>query len=352
MKPSELKSEIAKRFQAGIKRPLHVISSPGIGKTQIAGQAAKELGIGFKAIHAPLLQPEDYGFPVIGADKQDVRFIVSREKFPVVGADCPDKGIFLVDELPQADNSAQKILANLFQEREIHGQRLKDGWAIVSTGNRTTDRAGANRLLSHLKDRVTEVPLDPSLDDWTQWAIENGVKPEVIAFIRFRPALLSAFDPQAEKSPTPRAWVEGVSAALGITSPNLELATFTGDVGEGAAAEFCGFIKIFRELPSPDVIALNPLTAPVSDKPAVHYAVCGSLAHRATDANFGRFMQYVARLPREFSVLYVRDAIRCRQPSRGSDGKAKQCGKCSACAIQSSADFMKWASGDGAKLLS
>lgn len=333
MKPSELMSLVSMRIKGNIKRPLHVESSPGVGKTQIAAQVAASLGIGFKAIHAPLLQPEDYGFPVISADRSDVSFIVSKDKFPVVGSNCPDHGILLIDEMSQADNSAQKILANLLQEREIHGQRLKDGWTIVTTGNRTTDRAGANRILSHLGNRVTRIPLEASLDDWTNWALAHDIKTEVVAFIRFRPELLNEFDSQREVNPTPRAWSEGVSAALGVVEASMEFLVFSGDVGEGAAAEFCAFLKIFRKLPSPDAILVNPKGIEVPNDPATLYALCGALAHRTTADNFGRVMTYVSRMQPEFSVLFIRDAI-------------KRCP-----AIQSSADFISWASGPGAKLL-
>lgn len=333
MKPNDLKALIVSRFKAGIKRPVYVVSSPGTGKTQICAQVAKELGVGFMAIHAPLLQPEDYGFPVISKDRDNVSFIVSKDKFPIVGSNCPETGIFLIDELPQADNSAQKILANLVQEREIHGQRIKPGWTIVATGNNAADRSGAGRVLTHLMNRQTKIELEASLDDWTQWALANGVQTEVIAFIRFRPELLNAFDPHNEVNPTPRAWVEGVSAALGVVDQSAEFPVFKGDVGEGAAAEFVAFLKIFRKLPNPDVIILNPTKADVPNDPATLYALTGALAHKVTPANFGRVMQYVNRMPAEFSVLFIRDAIR-RTP-----------------AVQNTQEFITWASGPGRALL-
>jgi hypothetical protein len=334
MKPSEIKALITARFNAKITRPLHLESSPGVGKTQIAAQVAKELDVGFMVIHAPLLQPEDYGFPVISANKENVEFIVSKSKFPIEGSNCAESGIFLIDELSQADNSAQKILANLIQEREIHGQHIKPGWLIVTTGNRTTDRAGANRLLSHLKNRLTTIEMDASLDDWCNWAFSNGINTEVIAFLRFRPDLLNHFDPQADCNPTPRAWSEGVSAALGVVDSAHEFACFKGDVGEGAAAEFCAFLKIYRKLPSPDAILLNPNGVEVPNDPATLYALCGVLAYKTTGDNFGRVMTYVKRIPQEFSVLYVRDTIK-RKPD-----------------IQNTPEFTKWACSEGAKLLS
>lgn len=333
MKPSELKNLITSRIKAGVKRPVFVQSSPGLGKTQIAAQIARELEIDFKAIHAPLLQPEDYGFPVISADKSSVDFVVSREKFPLEGSTCGESGILLIDELSQCDASAQKILANLIQEREIHGKKIKAGWTIVATGNRLSDRAGANRVLSHLMNRQTLVTLDVSLDDWTLWALQNNVKSEVISFLRFRPELLSQFDPQCEVNATPRAWVEGVSAALGNIDSSLEFSVFSGDVGEGPASEFLAFLRVFRDLPSPDAILLNPDKVEVPNEPATLYALTGALSYRASKDNFGRLMTYVKRLPPEFSVLFVKDALR-KTPE-----------------IAKSNDFTAWAATDGAKLL-
>lgn len=333
MKPSEVKTLIKTRHEKNIKRPLLLESSPGLGKTQIAAQVAKELGIAFKAIHAPLLQPEDYGFPVISKDKTDVDFIVSKNKFPIEGSDSPESGIFLIDELSQSDNSAQKILANLIQEREIHGKRLKSGWSIIATGNRQSDRSGANRILGHLGNRVTRIPLEASLDDWTQWALNNGVSPEVVAFIRFKPDLLSNYEPSNEVNATPRAWCEGVSASLGVIPNELEFQVFSGDVGEGPASEFLAFLKIFRNLPSPDAILLDPKKSKVPTDTATLYALCGALAYRMTPQNFDRGLTYIRRLPPEFSVLFVRDSIAKNQE------------------IASTSSYIDWASKEGAELL-
>jgi hypothetical protein len=339
MNPTKLKNNIAARFNAGIKRPLHIVSSPGLGKTQIAKQAAKELGVACIVVHAPLMQPEDYGFPCISADKSNVNFIVSKEKFPLIGSDCPEKGILVIDELPQTDQSGQKILAQAIQEFEIHGKHFKPGWMIITTGNKSTDRAGASRLLSHLQNRVTEVELEASLDDWTQWALSNGVKTEVIAFIRFRPELLNQFNSQNTVNPTSRSWTEGVSAALGVIPADSEFESFKGDVGEGPAAEICGFLGIYRKLPSVDMILLNPSTTHVpaigSDEnaSATLYAICGALSNRASKDNFGTMMEYVKRIPPEFGVLFVKMAIK-KSP-----------------VIQESSEFIKWVSGEGGKLL-
>jgi hypothetical protein len=187
---------------------------------------------------------------------------------------------------------------------------MPDGWQVISTGNRQSDRAGANRVLSHLRNRETAYELETHLDDWTSWAINNNVKSEVVSFIRFRPNLLHDFDPQRDQNATPRAWVEGVSNVLGTVSPEAEYESFKGAVGEGAAAEFVGFMRIFRKLPNPDAILLNPTTSDVPHDPATLYALSGALAQRATESNFERVCTYSERMPPEFSVLTVSYAAR------------------------------------------
>jgi len=331
MRPSLIASTI--ESMVAVARAMHLEGKPGLGKTQIVRQVADTMGIGFMQLHAPLMQPEDYGMPVVNASRDGVTFVVPTEKFPIEGSNCPERGILLVDELPQADNSGQKILANLIQEREIHGKRLKKGWTIVSTGNRAADRAGANRILSHLRNRMTTLEFEPHLDDWCVWALENDVAPEVVSFIRFRPGLLCDFDPQRDINPTPRAWVEGVSPIIAKVPAEAEFECFKGAVGEGAAAEFVGFLNIFRKLPNPDAVLMNPDTADVPEDGATRYAISGAIAARATDANFERVLTYAKRLPAEFMVLVVRDAIRHNK------------------AIQNTKAFTQWAMKEGAKVL-
>lgn len=334
MRPTLLADTIKARIEAKIKRVNYIVGSPGLGKTQIVKQIADDLGIGFKVIHAPLKQPEDLGLPVVSMKRDSVKFIVPADDFPMEGTNCEEEGILLIDELPQADNGIQKVLANLMQERELHGQRLKDGWHIVATGNRAKDRAGANRILSHLMNRMTMLEFEPHLDDWCQWYMSQpDYSMEGISFLRFRPNLLSDFNPQLDVNPTPRAWVEGVFASMGKVPAEAEMEVFKGEVGEGAAAEFVGFLQIYRTLPDPDTILLNPDKAKVPSDPATLYALSGALAQRSSENNFDRVMAYANRMPPEFCVILVRTAA--QRDKKVAETKA----------------FRTWAIGPGAKLV-
>jgi hypothetical protein len=309
MRPTLLK-ETLKSLHAK-QRTVCIEGAPGGGKTTVVQETADELDKHYIERHIPTMLVEDFGVPDMMTSGTSFGYKLP-DWFPFKGSRYDDGrgGILCFDDRNQASADIQKVLANICQARNLHGVPMADGWQVISTGNRQSDRAGANRVLSHLRGRETVYEFETHLDDWTSWAIDHDVQPEVISFIRFRSGLLHDFDPQRDQNPTPRSWVEGVSDIMGLVSPEAEYETFRGAVGEGAAAEFTGYLRIFRKLPNPDGILLNPTAGEVPSDPATLYALSGSLAQRCTEANFDRACTYFERMPPEFSVLAVSYATR------------------------------------------
>ena len=308
MRASLLKDTIKSLFPQ--RRTIAIEGSPGGGKTTLVHEVAQSLGVGFIEVHMPTMLVEDFGVPNM-ASKSETFDYKLPDWFPAESrTDIPDSGILLFDDRNQADADLQKGFANICQARKLHGVPLKKGWQAISTGNRQSDRAGGNRVLSHLRNRETVYEFETHLDDWRGWALDHGVKSEVVAFIGFRPNLLHDFDPKRDQNPTPRAWVEGVSAVLGVVPQEAEYESFCGAVGEGAAAEFSGFIKIYRKLPNPDAVLMHPDTADVPTDPATKYALSGAIAERASDSNMERVCRYAERMGGDFSVLTISHAVR------------------------------------------
>lgn len=312
-----------------LRKTTYITGAPGGGKTSVVKQAAAQMGVPFKLIHVPTLNPEDLGVPKV--DGEWLEFALTS-RLPLEGSDCADEGIVILDELPQGDHAVQKTLANLLLEREVYGRKIKAGWSFAATGNREKDRAGAGRVLSHLYGRVTEIEYETSLDDFSVWALDNDVNPSVIQYVRFKPNMLHDFDPARNQNPTPRGWKD-VSDYLGVVSPAREFETFKGIVGEGAAAEYVGFLGIYRKLPNPDAVLMDPEGSEVPDESSVRYAIAGALAHRATPDNFDAVLTYMRRLPPEFCVMTILDAKR-KNPE-----------------VMNTKGFIDWASKEGVKVL-
>ena len=287
------------------RRTLCVEGAPGGGKTSIIRQAADALGVPYIEVATANKLVEDFGIP---REANSKLVYTVPDWFPVKG-EHPDEGILCFDDSNQCDQNLQKVIANIVQARTLHGHQMADVM-VVRTGNRKSDRTGSNRVLPHLRNRETFFTLETHKDDCLSWALENNIHEAVIAYWNFRPGCIHDYNPDAEAFPSPRSWVEGVANIIGHCPPEAELEVFSGAIGEGAAAEFVGFMRIYRELPNPDAIIMYPKTADVPEDMATLYALSGALAARATPDNFGRVMQYLERLPSEFNVLTVSMAIK------------------------------------------
>ena len=217
-------------------------------------------------------------------------------------------GLILWDELAQANTMMQNAIGGALLDRVLGSLEFDPEVRMIATGNRTKDKAGANRIVSQLANRVMHVEMEVGLDDWCEWALRHSVDPLVVAFIRLRPDLLSEFDPDRFSNPTPRTW-EMVARLPGSLDNSLRMFASSGLVGEAAAAEYMGFRDLAATMPSIDGILLDADKAPVPDNPGVLYAVSTALAARATKDNLDRVITYVTRLPLEFSTTTVKDIL-------------------------------------------
>jgi hypothetical protein len=304
MKPSLIKESVRLAIKA--KKPIFIWGSPGIGKSDIVTQVANEEKLECRTCIAVLFDPVDLrGIPSI----VNGRTVWARPGWlPETG-----EGVLFIDELPQAPPLVQNAFTQLILERRVGEHKLGDGWAVIAAGNREGDRAATYRMPTHLANRFyAHLTFDVDLEDWIAWALTHHIRTEIIAFLRFRSALLNNFDTSKNDKafPTPRSWAF-VSSILDQTpSKELEFELIAGAVGQGAATEFLGFLRIYRDLPDPDLIISNPLAGDIPEDPAILYALCGALATRVNPKNIDPIIKYAMRLPAEFSVMLVADAAR------------------------------------------
>jgi len=306
MRPSSVSRALAAIVPT--RRPVFLWGPPGVGKSSIVRQAAEALGLGLCDVRAVLLDPVDLrGIPHVNGDNR--AHWCPPDFLPRDGA-----GLLFLDELAQAPPLVQSACLQLTLDRRIGEYTLPDGWTIVAASNRQEDRAGAHKLITPLLNRFcTHLDVEVSVDDWQDWALAAGIAPDVRAFIRFRPHLLFQFDPKSGSRafPTPRSW-EGVSALSQVTPEDLLLPVVSGAIGDGPAAEYVGFRRIYTDLPDPQRVLASPQSGTVPREPAVLYALAGALAERAkslTGTLLNNLGTYAGRMPAEFGVLLIRDTV-------------------------------------------
>lgn len=304
MTPSRAAQALATLFS--IRQPVFLWGPPGVGKSQVVAQVAADLDLELLDIRAVLLDPVDLrGLPKIGGDDR-------AHWCPPAFLPTSGRGVLFLDELNAAPPLVQAACYQLILDRRLGEYVLPEGWSVAGAGNREQDRAVVYRMPSALANRLVHLDFEADLDDWTAWAARSGICPEVVAFLRFRPALLQGFEPgaQARAFPSPRSWAFVSSIVQASPDPAVELELYQGTVGEAAALEFSGFLRVWRELPDTDHVLRSPSKAPVPQEPAAVYAICEALARQAAADTIGALASYAKRLPLEFGVLLMRDAVR------------------------------------------
>jgi MoxR-like ATPase len=229
--------------------------------------------------------------------------------------------ILFLDELNSAHRSVQAALYQLILDRALGDYVLPDNVVVLAAGNLESDRAVTERMSTALAARFTHLQLEVSAEAWERWALGAGVHTAVISYMRWRPDALHEFDPRSSSKaqPNPRAW-EAMGKLVEASERRAvrkatETALYKGTIGEARGAEFAGFLQLYRDLPDPAGVILDPDHAPISDRPEVLWALCGALAERATPGNFDRVARYGERLRDarhagpEFMTLLVRSAF-------------------------------------------
>jgi DNA polymerase III delta prime subunit len=318
IKVGRAKEIIRSLIRKNLKHPVLLLGAPGIGKTSILRELAEEefgssedwpegnyLNVELSTREVPDIQ----GFPLVKPSGEVVW--ISLIDFPTEG-----KGIINFDEinLPK-DQGVIRACYRWIHERQVGKRKLGDGWFIIATGNRVTDKCFVNTLPAALNNRFTIYEVECGLDDWKNWAFKAGIAADVIGFLNWKPEALFKFDPERyapeDPFPTPRSW-EKVSDKIKAGLTDFDI--IAGDIGEGMASEFCEYIHVKDSLPDIDEILEGKNVVP--DRPDLLHVVCSSMVVKTKEKQeyADRLVEYATMLPAEFAALLVKDAIRAEIP--------------------------------------
>jgi len=112
---------------------------PGVGKSTVVKQWAKENKFNIIDIRLTTLEPSDLrGLPTL--DKETQRTVWYLPEF-IPNADDTTPTILLLDELPAADSRLQASSYELVLDRSLGGKPIPPNCWVVAAGNDITDGA-------------------------------------------------------------------------------------------------------------------------------------------------------------------------------------------------------------------
>jgi MoxR-like ATPase len=222
--------------------------APGIGKSSIVRDFAREHGLDLKIVMLSQIEAVDLrGLPALDHETRRTTWY-TPEFLPRDG-----QGILFLDELSAAEPRLQVAAYQLILDRRVGEYQLPDGWWVVGAGNAPDEGAIAYDMGTALADRLVHFKVVPDPKEWIRWGQAHDIAPEVLTFIQVKPDFLEGNQLQQANGqligPTPRSW-ERVSKVLSqATDRASREIVLSGIVGEAAAAEFFHVVEEMRDLP-------------------------------------------------------------------------------------------------------
>ncbi|MEM9304310.1 MAG: MoxR family ATPase [Pseudomonadota bacterium] len=216
----------------------------GVGKSSIVRQVAAHYGVPLIDLRLTTIEPVDLRGAIFADDATSQTVWFPPEFLPT--ADVP-AGILFLDELTAADQRLQVSAYSLILDRKVGAYRLPDGWQVVAAGNPPFVGAVSHDMGTALADRLFHFNVQTALEAFLDYALEHGLAPEVMAYLRVRPDRLDDTASQLAADhlvgASPRGWEDVSNVLRADVSEELRRLFVQGRIGAANAAEFFGVLR-------------------------------------------------------------------------------------------------------------
>ena len=289
---------------------------PGVGKSAVVNEWSREVmgmtteEIQHGDVRLAYYGPQDFGYPYLheNADGTKTMKVSVPSFWPT-----RENTTIAYEEFNTCTRAVQNCALQLLHDKALGAHKLPKDTFQVLLGNRAQDRVNIEKLSSAVVGRICNIQVRLDLDTFIKWAQKNDVDAMVLSFLRFRPDLLTTFNGAkwdgVSGYASPRAWEKASNITKVSTNRHVRHALLQGTLGDGAAAEYLGFLAHEADMPDLDEVLKNPDTALVPTEPAVVWATAGGLAKRVKPKTMPNLLSYLNRLPKEFSMFCIKTAV-------------------------------------------
>ena len=209
------------------QRPVLLLGAPGIGKTQIMEQIAKECQVGLvsytithhtrqSAIGLPFISKKEFGGKEYAVTEYTMSEIVASiyEKMEKTGL---SEGILFIDEINCVSETLAPAMLQFLQCKTFGSHEIPGGWIIVAAGNPPEYNKSVREFDVVTMDRVKKIEVEPDFEVWKEYAYKQNIHPAVISYLNARPRYFYRMETTVDgrKFATPRGW-EDLSRMLEV----------------------------------------------------------------------------------------------------------------------------------------
>jgi hypothetical protein len=242
------------------QRPVLLIGPPGIGKTAIMEQIARECSLGFVAYTMTHhTRQSAIGLPVLEQKTlQGREYTVTCYTMSEIIASVYEQmeqsgrkeGILFLDEINCVSETLMPAMLQFLQYKTFGSHRLPEGWVIVAAGNPSAYNRTVREFDTVTLDRIKKMEIEPDFPVWKSYAVKRKIHPAVLSFLELKPKCFYVYDSRKKGFVTGRAW-EDLSEMLLVLE---ELSLTVEDIlfpqylqEEETAREFTGYYRLYEK---------------------------------------------------------------------------------------------------------
>lgn len=209
------------------QRPIFLLGAPGIGKTQIMEQVARECQVGLvsytithhtrqSAIGLPFISKNMYGDKEYSVTEYTMSEIIASV-YNCMEETGLKEGILFIDEINCVSETLAPAMLQFLQCKTFGNHAVPEGWIIVAAGNPPEYNKSVREFDVVTLDRVKKIEVEPDFGVWKEYAYRQEVHPAVISYISTRIAHFYQMETTVDGMffATPRGW-EDLSRLMGV----------------------------------------------------------------------------------------------------------------------------------------
>ena len=172
------------------QRPVLLIGPPGVGKTQIMEQIARECGLGLvaytithhtrqSAVGLPFIEHKVYGGKEYAVTEYTMSEIVASVYDRIRDTGLKE-GILFIDEINCVSETLAPAMLQFLQCKTFGTHKIPEGWIIVAAGNPPEYNKSVREFDVVTLDRIKKITVEPDLKVWKEYAYAQNIHPSVL----------------------------------------------------------------------------------------------------------------------------------------------------------------------------